>query len=92
MITADFRRARLFRTFGRRRATARRQARRGPFTDRRKSMIRTTIRFLAAVAIVAAAACSDSTTSPSSISPLLIPAFQSTPAGYSSTDNSFSAS
>jgi len=55
-------------------------------------MIRTTIRFLAAVAIVAAAACSDSTTSPSSISPLLIPAFQSTPAGYSSTDNSFSAS
>lgn len=55
-------------------------------------MIRTSIRFLAAAAIVAAAACSDSTTSPSNTSPLLVPAFQSTPAGYSSTDNSFSSS
>ena len=55
-------------------------------------MIRTTIRFLAAAVIVVAVACSDSTTSPSNTSALLVPAFQSTPAGYSSTDNSFSAS
>lgn len=53
-------------------------------------MIRTTFRVLAAAAVVVAVACSDST-SPSNISPMLIPAFQSTPAGYSSTDNSFSA-
>ena len=55
-------------------------------------MIRTTFRMVTAAAIVAAVACSDSSTSPSNISPMLIPAFQSTPAGFSSTDNSFSAS
>lgn len=55
-------------------------------------MIRIPYRMLTGAAIVAVVACSDSTTSPSNTSPLLIPAFQSTPAGYSSTDNSFSSS
>lgn len=54
-------------------------------------MIRTSFRILTAAAIVATVACSDSTTTPSNLSSLLIPAFQSTPAGYSSTDNSFSS-
>lgn len=54
-------------------------------------MIRTTYRVLTAAAIAVAVACSDSTTAPSNTSPLLIPAFQSTPAGYSSTDNSFAS-
>jgi hypothetical protein len=54
-------------------------------------MIRSTFRTLAVTAILAAVACSDST-SPGSNSSLLVPAFLSTPAGFSSTDNSFSAS
>ena len=45
---------------------------------------------LAAAAIVAAAACSDST-SPSGTHRIAHAAFLSTPAGFSSTDNSFSA-
>ena len=55
-------------------------------------MIRRTIAILAAAAVVAAAACSDSTSPSGSVSPFLVGAFQSTPAGFSSTDNSFSAS
>ncbi|MFL5616437.1 MAG: hypothetical protein ACJ796_22410 [Gemmatimonadaceae bacterium] len=53
-------------------------------------MTRTTGRMFAAVAIVVATACSDST-SPSSTSALLTAAFLSTPAGFSATDNSFAA-
>ena len=54
-------------------------------------MIRRTFGIVAAAAIAATAACSDST-SPGSTSPFLVAAFLSTPAGFSSTDNSFSAS
>jgi hypothetical protein len=53
-------------------------------------MIRSVIKLLPAFAIVAAAACSDST-SPPGTSPLLAAAFLSTPAGFSTTDNSFAA-
>jgi hypothetical protein len=55
-------------------------------------MIRRTFGLVAAAAIAATAACSDSTSPSSSTSPLLVAAFLSTPAGFSSTDNSFSAS
>lgn len=55
-------------------------------------MIRRTFGIVAAAAIAATAACSDSTSPSSGISPFLVAAFQSTPAGFSSTDNSFSAS
>lgn len=55
-------------------------------------MIRRTFGVVAVAAIAATAACSDSTSPSGSTSPLLIAAFQSTPAGFSSTDNSFSAS
>jgi hypothetical protein len=55
-------------------------------------MIRPTLTLLATAAIVAAAACSDSTSPAGNASPLLVAAFLSTPAGFSSTDNSFSAS
>jgi hypothetical protein len=54
------------------------------------TMIRSISRTLALGAIVAAAACSD-TTSPAGTSSLLTAAFLSTPAGFSSTDNSFAA-
>lgn len=55
-------------------------------------MNRSTCRIFAAAAVaVAAAACSDSTSPSSSTSPLLVNAFLSTPAGFSSTDNSFAA-
>jgi hypothetical protein len=47
---------------------------------------------IVAAAIAATAACSDSTAPSGSLSPFLVAAFQSTPAGFSSTDNSFSAS
>src|SRR5256885_12811834 len=53
-------------------------------------MIRPTFRVLAAATVFAAVACSDST-SPTSTSPLLVAAFLSMPAGFSSTDNSFAA-
>lgn len=53
-------------------------------------MTRSTNRILAAVAIIAAMACSDST-SPTGTSSLLSAAFLSTPAGFSATDNSFSS-
>lgn len=46
---------------------------------------------LAGAALAAATACSDST-APANSSPLLAAAFLSTPAGFSTTDNSFSAS
>jgi hypothetical protein len=55
-------------------------------------MIRRSFGVVAAAAIAATAACSDSTSPSSSTSPLFIAAFQSTPVGFSSTDNSFSAS
>lgn len=55
-------------------------------------MIRRTFGLVAATAIVAAAACSDSTSPSGSTSPLLVAAFLSTPAGFSSTSNTFSAS
>ena len=54
-------------------------------------MSRSFIVVLAGAALVTATACSDST-APSTTSPLLAAAFLSTPAGFSSTDNSFSAS
>lgn len=53
--------------------------------------MRSTLGILAAGVLAAATACSDST-SPPSTSPLLAAAFMSTPAGFSSTDNSFSTS
>jgi hypothetical protein len=53
-------------------------------------MTRSTNRMLASFAIVAVTACSDST-SPTSTPSLLTAAFLSTPAGFSATDNSFSA-
>lgn len=55
-------------------------------------MIRRTFGLVAATVIVAAAACSDSTSPSGNTSPLLVAAFLSTPAGFSSTNNSFSAS
>ena len=55
-------------------------------------MIRRTFGLVAAAAIAAIAACSDSTSPSNRTSPLLVAAFLSTPAGFSSTDNSFSAS
>lgn len=55
-------------------------------------MIRRTLGLVAAAAIAATAACSDSTSPSGSTSPFLVAAFLSTPAGFSSTDNSFSAS
>jgi len=55
-------------------------------------MIRRTFGLVAAAAIAATAACSDSTSLSGSTSPFLVAAFLSTPAGFSSTDNSFSAS
>ena len=55
-------------------------------------MIRHTFGIVAAAALVAAVACSDSTSPSGNTSPFLVAAFQSTPAGFSSTDNSFSAS
>ena len=55
-------------------------------------MIRRTFGLVAATAIAAAAACSDSTSPSGSTSPLLVAAFLSTPAGFSSTNNTFSAS
>lgn len=55
-------------------------------------MIRRTFGLVAATAIAAAAACSDSTSPSASTSPLLVAAFLSTPAGFSSTNNTFSAS
>ena len=51
-------------------------------------MSRTIFAVLAGAALVTATACNDST-APSSSSPLLSAAFLSTPAGFSSTDNSF---
>jgi len=53
-------------------------------------MIRRTFGIVAAAAIAATAACSDSTSPSGSTSSLLVAAFQSIPAGFSSTDNSFS--
>lgn len=53
-------------------------------------MIRSTYRILAVASAMSVVACSDST-SPTSNSPLLAAAFLSTPAGFTSTDNSFSA-
>jgi hypothetical protein len=55
-------------------------------------MIRRTLGLTAAAAIAVTTACSDSTSPSGGTSPLLVAAFLSTPAGYSSTDNSFSAS
>ena len=55
-------------------------------------MIRRTFGIVTAAAIAATVACSDSTSPSGSTSPFLVAAFLSTPAGFSSTDNSFSAS
>jgi hypothetical protein len=54
-------------------------------------MTRSTFVVLTGAALMLAAGCADST-SPSTLSPMLANAFLSTPAGFSSTDNSFSAS
>lgn len=55
-------------------------------------MIRRTVGIVAAAAVAATAACSDSTSPSGGTSPFLVAAFLSTPAGFSSTDNSFSTS
>src|SRR4051812_24275954 len=60
-------------------------------TDRRTHMIRSKVHLFAVVPLLVAAACSEST-SPTSGSSALAAAFLSTPAGFSSTDNTFASS